>query len=75
MDRRPAPAEHPTGSLADDELLHDLELLYQRRLDTLRHGADAALEASTRRITELEKEYVRRFPDREVDPGRVRPPS
>ena len=75
MDRQDTPAEHPTESLQDEELLHDLDTLYQRRLTTLRHGADAAVESSSRRIAELEQEYLRRFPDREVDPARVRPPS
>jgi hypothetical protein len=75
MDRPQAPAEHPTSSLDDAELLGDLETLYDRRLETLRHGAAAAVESSTRRIAELEQEYLRRFPDREVDPARVRPPS
>lgn len=75
MDRQETPAEHPTASLDDEELLRDLDTLYQRRLGTLRHGAEAAIEASTRRIAELEQEYLRRFPDREVDPARVRPPS
>jgi hypothetical protein len=75
MDRQDTPAEHPTRSLGDEDLLSDLETLYERRLSTLRHGADAAVESSTRRIGELEQEYLRRFPDREVDPARVRPPS
>lgn len=75
MDRQDTPAEHPTASLPDEEVLRDLETLYQRRLSTLRHGADTAIEASTRRIAELEQEYLRRFPDREVDPARLRPPS
>jgi len=75
MDRQQARAEHPTSSLGDEELLHDLETLYRRRLTTLRHGADAAVESSSARIAELEQEYRRRFPDREVDPARARPPS
>lgn len=75
MDRQDLPAEHPTASLADEELLSDLDTLYRRRLTTLRHGADAAVKSSTRRIAELEQEYLRRFPGREVDPARVRPPS
>lgn len=75
MDRQDTPAEHPTAALDDQEVLSDLDTLYQRRLTTLRHGAEAAVESSTRRIAELEQEYLRRFPDREVDPARVRPPS
>lgn len=59
-------------TLSDGELLRELASLHETRHDTLRHGSDAALEHHNRRTTELEAEYVRRFPEREIDPARLR---
>jgi hypothetical protein len=64
---------HPTSDLPLDDLLHELSHLYETRLDTLRHGSDAALENSDRRINELEHEYLQRQPTREVSSRRLRP--
>ena len=64
---------HPTSDLPLDDLLHELRHLYEARLDTLRHGSDAALENSDRRINELEHEYLQRHPAREVSLRRLRP--
>jgi hypothetical protein len=58
--------------LTDDELLRELADLHRTRHDTLRHGSDDALEVHDERMTELEAEYLRRFPEREVDPQRMR---
>ena len=70
---------HPNGidpaELSDERLVHELETLHARRVETLRHGSDDALAASTRRTDALEAEYLRRHPQREVDPARLRPPS
>jgi hypothetical protein len=71
MDVEPVP--HPTDELADDAVLRELEQLYRTRVDTLRRGSDAALENSDRRIAELESAYLRRRPQREVSPRRLRP--
>lgn len=60
------------GELSIDNLLHELDNLYRTRQETLRHGSAHALQASTSRIAELEREYLHRFPDREVDPERLR---
>lgn len=60
------------GALADEDLLRELESLHNTRNDTLRHGSDAALENHNRRLAELEGEYLRRRPAREVDPERLR---
>ena len=68
---RPAMGVAPTD-LTNDNLLRELEQLYETRLTTLRHGSEDALATHTRRTSELEVEYVRRFPDREVDPNRLR---
>jgi hypothetical protein len=62
----------PASELPDDELFQDLEQLHSTRHDTLRHGSVDALDAHTKRLNELEQEYLRRFPEREVDPDRVR---
>lgn len=58
--------------LTDEDLVRELDSLYRTRLDTLRHGSDDALEQSTARTVQLEHEYLRRHPEREVDPERLR---
>ena len=58
--------------LSDEELLRELSSVHETRHDTLRHGSEAALDNHTRRMEELEGEYLRRFPHREVDPSRLR---
>ncbi len=64
---------HPTAELDEHKLLHELGHLYQTRLDTLRFGAHSAWENSDRRVAELEGEYLRRHPEREVAQQRQRP--
>ncbi len=63
------------ADLSDDDLLRELASVHETRHETLRHGSDSALDNHTRRQGELEKEYLRRFPDREVDPQRLRDPA
>ena len=60
----------PAG-LADEDLFRELGSLYRTRLQTLRHGPDAALENHFKRTAELETEYMARFPGREVDSSRL----
>jgi len=60
----------PAG-LADDDLFRELASLHRTRLQTLRHGPDAALDNHLRRTAELETEYLARHPGREVDPSRL----
>ncbi len=62
----------PAEELSDEDLLRELEQLHATRVDTLRHGSADALQKSIDRTAELEQEYLRRFPDREVDPERLR---
>ncbi len=69
-----APGVDPT-QLSDDDLFRELASLHETRHDTLRHGSDAALAHHDRRTAELEGEYLRRFPQREVDPQRLRDPA
>ena len=61
----------PAG-LSDDDLLRELRSLHRTRLDTLRHGAEQALDNHLRRTAELETEYLARHPGREIDPNRLR---
>lgn len=58
--------------LSDDDLTRELRHLHQTRTDTFFHGSDDALERHTSRTSELETEYLRRFPEREIDPARLR---
>jgi hypothetical protein len=60
------------STLDVEDLLRELRSLHDTRHETLRHGSDDALENHNRRMLELEKEYLRRFPQREVDPARLR---
>ena len=61
----------PAG-LSEEDLLRELRSLHRTRLDTLRHGAEAALDNHLRRTAELETEYLARYPAREIDPHRLR---
>ena len=60
------------ASLTDEDLLRELRHLYETRMDALRHAAGQALDEHTRRMAQLEVEYLRRYPDREIDPERLR---
>jgi hypothetical protein len=59
-------------ALGDDDLMRELGHLHETRMDALRHAADQALAEHTRRTNQLEAEYLRRYPAREVDPERLR---
>jgi hypothetical protein len=59
------------AALSDDDLLRELGRLHETRNYTFRHGPEDALTNHDRRTAELEREYLRRFPDREVDQKRV----
>ena len=69
---QPGPVGVDPTTLSDGELLRELKQLHDTRHDTLRDGSEAALDNHTRRSIELEAEYLRRFPSREVDPQRLR---
>jgi len=58
--------------LSTDELLRELAHLHETRNATLRHGSPHALNEHTTRTAALEAEYLRRFPQREVDDRRTR---
>lgn len=58
--------------LTDEVLLRELRHLHATRTETFLHGPDDALANHTTRTGELETEYLRRHPQREIDPGRLR---
>lgn len=60
----------PPGELSDEDLTREMNSLHRTRDDTLRHGPPDALAAHNRRSAELEAEYLRRFPGREVTRGK-----
>jgi hypothetical protein len=60
------------GDLAEADLLRELEHLHTTRHDTFLHGAPDALREHSSRTSQLEEEYLRRHPEREVDPARTR---
>jgi hypothetical protein len=62
----------PADQLSEEDLLREIESLARTRQGTLRHGSDSALAEHDRRTAELETEYLRRFPGREIDPRRLR---
>ncbi len=71
-DNEEMPDGVPAADLADADLFRELYELYRTRLDALRHGSENALSTHTARMMELETEYLSRFPEREVDPERLR---
>ena len=62
----------PSIDLSDEDLLREMAELHRTRNQTLRHGSDQALARHDERSAELEGEYLRRFPHREIDPDRIR---
>ena len=61
-----------TEELPEADLIRELEHLHRTRHETFLHGAPQALQEHSRRTDELEQEYLRRHPEREVDPARTR---
>jgi Family of unknown function (DUF6158) len=72
----PTVAEHQGGvapsDLSEDDLRRELQHAHETRHTTFLHGSQDALDAHTRRTGELEAEFLRRYPEREVDPDRLR---
>jgi hypothetical protein len=63
----------PPTELTDDDLRREVAHLHKTRHDTLLGGSEDALETHTRRMLELEAEFLRRFPeDSAPDPARTR---
>ena len=72
MDAREEELGVDPAELSAEDLLRELHTLHATRHETLRHGSDDALSNHNRRLVELESEYLRRYPQREVDPARLR---
>ncbi|MFF1556084.1 DUF6158 family protein [Streptomyces sp. NPDC058279] len=68
--------DHQSGPSAQDleerVLLRELEAIHRTRHETLLHGSDDALVTHTKRMNELEQEYLRRHPQRAQTPARTR---
>jgi hypothetical protein len=62
----------PASQLSDEDVDRELAQLHRTREEAFRHGSDQALNRHTERTVELEAEYLRRFPERDVDPTRLR---
>jgi hypothetical protein len=61
------------AELDDDDLRREMTHLHETRHDTVLGGSEDALEAHTRRMLELEAEFLRRFPaEGAPDPRRTR---
>ena len=61
----------PASELPDEDLFRELASLHRTRLDTFRYAPDDALAVHLARTTELEEEYLTRYPEREIDPSRL----
>ena len=69
--------EQPRGidpaALDDDDLRRELKHLHETRHETVLGGSEDALEHHTRRMLDLEAEFLRRFPQEGApDPLRTR---
>ena len=60
------------SELAEEDLIRELKHIHKTRHETFLHGSGDALREHDRRLVELEEEYLRRHPEREVDPLRTR---
>jgi hypothetical protein len=63
----------PAPELADGDLVREVRQLHRTRHATFIEGSEDAFETHTQRMLELEREYLRRFPDAaSPDPRRTR---
>ena len=60
------------AELSEQDLHRELAHLHTTRHETFLHGSTDALREHTARTFDLEKEYMRRHPQRDVDPRRTR---
>jgi hypothetical protein len=65
-------AGRPAADLSDDDLLRELESVHRTRHETFLHASTEAVVTHTERTHELEDEYLRRHPGRDIDPDRLR---
>lgn len=62
----------PAYELRTELLLQELRHLHATRNETFLHGSADSLREHTARTFEMEQEYLRRHPERDVDPKRTR---
>ena len=63
----------PAAELSDADLVREVRHLHHTRHETFLAGSEDAFETHTNRMLELEREYLRRFPDAaSPDPRRTR---
>lgn len=62
----------PAPDLDDEDLDRELAHLHETRHAVFLHGSAQALDHHTQRTADLEHEWLRRHPEREVDPQRLR---
>jgi hypothetical protein len=62
----------PAADLPDEDLLRELASVHRTRHETFLHGSTQSVVVHTERTCELEDEYLRRHPEREIDPERLR---
>ena len=56
----------PAADLSEDDLARELAHLHETRADIFLHAPTAALVNHSQRTAELEAEYLRRHPEREI---------
>jgi len=68
-------SEEATGiapaDLSDEDLLRELAQLHRTRHETFLHAPTQALQHHSERTNELEDEYLRRYPERDIDERRL----
>jgi len=62
----------PAGDLSDEDLQRELAQLHRTRHDTFLHAPTEALQNHSERTAELELEYLRRWPRRDINEARLR---
>jgi hypothetical protein len=62
----------PAADLSEADLLRELASLHRTRHETLLHASSQALQHHSERTSSLELEYLRRHPERDIDPERLR---
>jgi hypothetical protein len=60
------------ADLSEEDLLRELEQLHRTRHETFLHAPTQALQHHSERTADLELEYLRRHPDRDIDQSRLR---
>ena len=61
------------SELNDDDVRRELKHLYATRWETLTNGSESAFDTHTKRMHQLEEEFLRRFPAGSTpDPMRTR---